>query len=220
MARIKDQSLELMKILSDARRIRILHAALNKPITVKQLAEELDEQPSRLYYHVKKLEDAELLQVVETKMLGNLVEKYYQAINFKDVLYRGNIQLQAEQLELSLSLMYQQIEPALKLFEKGLEIVREEKKKGNELTRHPFQITMNTSSDTMTAKEWRQSLKKIAKATIHDSEKFEWEDSILEQMSEEDQNKKGTYQYILLSYRIEDAEQNGIFTLSNEDAND
>lgn len=212
MTRIKSSTFELMKIFSDPRRLHILHMASDEPVSVKQLADELQEQPSRLYYHVKKLEEAELLEVVETKIIGNLVEKYYQAVNFKDVLYRGDVQLQASQPELSLSLTYQLIEPAIKLFEKGLDIVRKEKEKGNELKRLPFQVTFNSASKRMTAKEWHLSMEHSMKILTADNESIDkvWKDDIFEQIHEDELNRKGTYQHIIISYRIEDAEEAGI----------
>ncbi|MDN4524559.1 ArsR/SmtB family transcription factor [Fictibacillus fluitans] len=216
MAQWKTQSIDLMKIFSDPRRLRILHLASEQPITVKQLAAELNEHPSRLYYHVKKLEDAELLAVAETKQLGNLVEKYYQTINMDDVLYRGDLQAQAEQPEVALSLTYRLIEPALKLYEKSLAKLREERKHGEELNEMPYHVTINSSSDRMTAKEWRESFPAIMKALGKNEKKdYEWPERSF--TSEEEANKVGTYQYVLLSYRIEDAEELGVVTENEEE---
>ncbi|WHY73599.1 ArsR/SmtB family transcription factor [Fictibacillus enclensis] len=216
MAQWKTQSIDLMKIFSDPRRLRILHLASEQPITVKQLAAELNEHPSRLYYHVKKLEDAELLEVAETKQLGNLVEKYYQTINMNDVLYRGDLQAQAEQPEVALSLTYRLIEPALKLYEKSLAKLREEKKHGVVRNEMPYQVTINSSSDRMTAKEWRESFPVIMKALgKKDKKDYDWPERSYP--SEEEANKVGTYQYVLLSYRIEDAEELGIVTENEEE---
>ncbi|MDM5198019.1 helix-turn-helix domain-containing protein [Fictibacillus enclensis] len=216
MAQWKTQSIDLMKIFSDPRRLRILHLASEQPITVKQLAAELNEHPSRLYYHVKKLEDAELLEVAETKQLGNLVEKYYQTINMNDVLYRGDLQAQAEQPEVALSLTYRLIEPALKLYEKSLAKLREEKKHGVVRNEMPYHVTINSSSDRMTAKEWLESFPVIMKALgKKDKKDYDWPERSYP--SEEEANKVGTYQYVLLSYRIEDAEELGIVTENEEE---
>jgi AcrR family transcriptional regulator len=51
-----------------------------EPLTVKQVADRLGLAPSKLYYHVNMLEQHGLLQVVETRMVANMVEKYYQTI--------------------------------------------------------------------------------------------------------------------------------------------
>ncbi|SFF02760.1 Helix-turn-helix domain-containing protein [Bacillus sp. OV194] len=219
MAQWKTQSIDLMKIFSDPRRLRILHLASEQPITVKQLASELNEHPSRLYYHVKKLEEAELLEVAETKQIGNLVEKYYKTVNMEGVLYRGDLQAQAEQPEVALSLTYQLIEPALKLYERSLAKVREEKKQGVELNELPYHVTINSSSDRMTAKEWQESFPPIMKALgKKDKKEFDWPKRPGKKiLSEEEANKVGTYQYVLISYRIEDAEELGIVTETEED---
>ncbi|MGM9925691.1 MAG: helix-turn-helix domain-containing protein [Bacillus sp. (in: firmicutes)] len=215
MARMKDQSLKLMKLLSDARRVRILHLASDEPITVKQMAEKLNEQPSRLYYHVKKLEDAELLQVTEIKTLGNLVEKYYQAIDLKNKQITGDIQKQAEQIDLTISLLYRQIEPALKLLQKSLEVVRDEKAKGIELTKIPYQVMFTMMSDVMTAEDWRISMLDFMRSRKNQQEIAE--DHILSTLTEEERKQEGTYQYMLLSYRLEDAEKAGITPLLSLD---
>lgn len=218
MAQWKTQTMDLMKIFSDPRRLRILHLASEQPITVKQLAAELNEHPSRLYYHVKKLEDVDLLEVSETKQHGNLVEKFYSAVNLEGVMYRGDLQAQAAQPEVALSLTYQLIEPALKLFEKSLAKIKEEKKKGNELNDMPYHVSIHSSSDRMTAQQWYDSFPGIMKALgKKETKDHDWPVRPgKEPLSEEEANKVGTYQYVLLSYKIEDAEDLGIVTESSE----
>ncbi|EIT85659.1 hypothetical protein A374_07479 [Fictibacillus macauensis ZFHKF-1] len=201
---VKPNSIELMKIFSDPRRLQILHAALDEPITVKQLAIELNEQPSRLYYHVKKLEEADLLEVTETKQLGNLTEKYYQTVNMKDTLYRGSPQIQAEQPEVTLSLTYQLIQPALTLLEKSLEEIRKAKEQNIHHTSHLYQFDISSVSDRLTAQEWADSIPKIIQMIAKKDENTIPLPS--RTFTEEEGKEQGTYQYVLLSYRLEDVE--------------
>jgi AcrR family transcriptional regulator len=48
--------------------------------TVKELAEALGVPPTRLYYHVKILEHAGLIEVVERRMVSGIEERTYRAI--------------------------------------------------------------------------------------------------------------------------------------------
>lgn len=72
--------LDTLRVVVDPLRLRILDALTDEPLNVKQIAEELGAKPTRLYYHVNALEDAGLVQVVETRMKKNMVERYYQAV--------------------------------------------------------------------------------------------------------------------------------------------
>lgn len=216
--RWKTQTLELMKVMSDPRRSRILHLAKEQPVTVKQLAEQLGEQPSRLYYHVKKLLEVDLLEVVETRQHGNLVEKYYQAIN-DDVIYRGDFHLQSEHTQLALAFVHRKIDPALRLYEKGLEKVREEKEKGNnELNRFrlPYHISINSSTDRMTGKEWRQSLQQMMKSVGKEKDDEAWPELPME-LTKDEVEQEGTYQHVIISYRIEDAEALGLIPSDSDE---
>jgi DNA-binding transcriptional ArsR family regulator len=208
----KTSTIELMKILSDPRRSRILHLASDKPVTVKSLAEQLGEDPLRLYYHVKKMVKAELLEVVETRQQGNLTEHYYRAINFDHVIYRGNIEEQAEHVELAVSLVHSRLDPGLRLYQKSLEIVRAEKKEGSTPDRLPFHVSITSSTSQKTGREWQDSLLAIIQAIDKDSGPIE---PFMTSDGREDE--EGTYQYVLVSYRIEDAEQLGLVDPSEEE---
>jgi DNA-binding transcriptional ArsR family regulator len=208
----KTSTFELMKILSDPRRSRILHLASDKPVTVKALAQQLGEDPLRLYYHVKKMIKAELLEVVETRQLGNLTEHYYKAINFDHIIYKGNIEEQAEHVELTVSLVHRRLDPGLRLYQKSLEIVRAEKKQGSTIDRMPFHVDIISSTSQKTGREWQESLLAIIQAINKDSEPIE---NLLTKADREDE--EGTYQYVLVSYRIEDAERLGLIDPSEED---
>ena len=196
----KSQSMELMKILSDPRRNQILHLASDEPITVKAMAEKIGEEPLRLYYHVKKLVKAELLEVVDTRQHGNLTEKYYQAVNFRDVIYKGDMAEQAEHIEQTLSLIHQIVDPGLQLYQKKLEMIRNEKE-GHSV---PIHVTIDSATERKTGREWRQSLEYVMKAMAPKS----FDQSSWPELPDDDRDKEeGTYQYVLVSYRIEDQDE-------------
>lgn len=71
------QDLEAAKLISDPLRLQILEVLLAEPLTVKQIADKLGLAPSKLYYHVNSLEKYDLIQVVDTTVHGNIIEKHY-----------------------------------------------------------------------------------------------------------------------------------------------
>ncbi|HET7377282.1 MAG TPA: winged helix-turn-helix domain-containing protein, partial [Anaerolineae bacterium] len=48
--------LEHLRVLSDPLRMRLIAALYERPLTVKQVADELEMMPTKLYYHVSELE--------------------------------------------------------------------------------------------------------------------------------------------------------------------
>jgi DNA-binding transcriptional ArsR family regulator len=74
------ENLETLRAVVDPLRLRVLDALIDEPLNVKQIAQRLGEKPTRLYYHINALEDAGLVQVVDTRMKKNLVERYYLAV--------------------------------------------------------------------------------------------------------------------------------------------
>jgi len=75
---------EILKALAAPTRLRIMYALEvgdSKPrvMSVKELAEELDEPQTRLYRHVKVLESAGLIEVAATRMVSGILEQRYRA---------------------------------------------------------------------------------------------------------------------------------------------
>lgn len=70
---------EQLKALSDSRRLELVKQLVERPLTVAQLAEAVGEDKSKLYYHLKALETLGLIEVIETRQKGNLLEKIYRA---------------------------------------------------------------------------------------------------------------------------------------------
>lgn len=76
-------NLDTLKVLSDPTRLEILkHIGdvnkRGKRCTVKQLAKLMQTPPTKLYYHIKLLEEHELLVVGETRVVSGIIEKHYQ----------------------------------------------------------------------------------------------------------------------------------------------
>ena len=76
-------TLEEIKIYSDPYRLQILNTffKLDRPATVKEIADEMGEVPAKVHYHVKKLERIGLLSMVATKEINGIVAKYYEAFS-------------------------------------------------------------------------------------------------------------------------------------------
>lgn len=72
-------SLEQQKLLASAIRIQILHTLADAPRTAKQVADLLGQSPGNIHYHMLRLFDGGLIQLVETREVGGIVEKYYKA---------------------------------------------------------------------------------------------------------------------------------------------
>jgi putative molybdopterin biosynthesis protein len=72
-------SFEQLKLLSDKRRLAILRKLMAGPATLTQLGEMLGEHPAWVRHHVKLLEMAGLVELVETRITSGVIEKFYRA---------------------------------------------------------------------------------------------------------------------------------------------
>jgi DNA-binding transcriptional ArsR family regulator len=72
------KDLDQIKALADPLRLQVLEAFCHKPMTTKQVAVLLEENPTKLYHHVDILERAGLIRLVKTQQNRGTVEKYYQ----------------------------------------------------------------------------------------------------------------------------------------------
>lgn len=73
-------SLAALKAISDPLRARIIRELRQTPRTTAQVAALLGEGTTKLHYHISELERNGLIEVVETRQKGNLVERYYRAV--------------------------------------------------------------------------------------------------------------------------------------------
>ncbi|MFX0135322.1 MAG: ArsR/SmtB family transcription factor [Candidatus Hodarchaeota archaeon] len=69
-----------VKIVFNKWRGRILDLLSKKPYTIKELAEILKINPGTVFHHMKILEEAGLIEIIRTEMVGNIVMKFYQSV--------------------------------------------------------------------------------------------------------------------------------------------
>ena len=75
----KIQDYDHLKTLADARRLVILRLLMAQAMTVSQLGQVLDMHPAQARHHLKQLEKADLVELVDTRVVRGFVEKYYRA---------------------------------------------------------------------------------------------------------------------------------------------
>lgn len=71
---------EQIKCFTDALRIRVLRILRQRAATNQQIADELGEPHAKVLYHVRFLLEAGLVKLVEQRISGGNVEKYYRAV--------------------------------------------------------------------------------------------------------------------------------------------
>lgn len=76
--------IEVLRVLSDPLRIAILRTLMAdaevspRVMSAKDLAAALDEPQTKLYRHLKQLEDAKLIEVAETRVVSGITEQRYR----------------------------------------------------------------------------------------------------------------------------------------------
>ncbi|QWU15492.1 Helix-turn-helix domain-containing protein [Paenibacillus sophorae] len=70
---------EQEKLLQSALRIKIMHALAGDPLTSKQVAERLGKTPGNVHYHIQKLFEGGLLELVRTEAAGGIMQKFYRS---------------------------------------------------------------------------------------------------------------------------------------------
>lgn len=70
---------EQNKLLESALRIKIMHALADEPLTSKQVAEKLQKTPGNIHYHIVKLFEGGLLEIVRTEAAGGIIQKFYRS---------------------------------------------------------------------------------------------------------------------------------------------
>ncbi|MFL0250381.1 helix-turn-helix domain-containing protein [Clostridium neuense] len=73
-------TLDQIRVYSDPYRIEILFAfqRFDRPATCKEIADSMNEVPAKVYYHIKKMEKADILKLVYTKDVNGIIAKYYE----------------------------------------------------------------------------------------------------------------------------------------------
>ena len=73
-------ALDQVRALADPLRVRMLGAFASEERTTRQVAEILDEKPTRLYHHLKALAAAGLIRKTRTRRNRGTFETYYRAV--------------------------------------------------------------------------------------------------------------------------------------------
>ena len=68
-----------IKLLADSRRLEILRLLMAAPATLTHLARNLKRSPAWIRHHIKILESAGLIEMIEIRTTGRVTEKYYRA---------------------------------------------------------------------------------------------------------------------------------------------
>ncbi len=95
---------ETLKALSDPLRIRILETMVQDwtdPWTVKRLAKTLGVMPTKLYHHIKILEERELIRPASQQLVRGIVETTYRIAQLSLRLDRGLISQGSDDLRSS-----------------------------------------------------------------------------------------------------------------------
>ena len=80
---------QLIAILGDPRRMRILEILTKQQASVKDLAVMIHETPQATHYHTKQLEKVGLIRIVETREVKGILEKFYRAVAERFVLSKA-----------------------------------------------------------------------------------------------------------------------------------
>lgn len=68
---------EAFGLLGDETRRRIIFLLRDNELTVKEISSELGLTTQNIYHHIQKLRDAGLVQVMDERRVGHLIESYY-----------------------------------------------------------------------------------------------------------------------------------------------
>ncbi|MCM3699961.1 helix-turn-helix domain-containing protein [Paenibacillus macerans] len=95
-------TLEEIRIYSDPYRMQIMNEflRLNRPATIKEVADVMREVPAKVYYHAKKLESIGLLQLVDTKLVNGITAKYFEP-------FKGQIHIRKSEMDEAIQQVFQ-----------------------------------------------------------------------------------------------------------------
>jgi DNA-binding transcriptional ArsR family regulator len=74
---------ETVRVIADPVRLRLLELLRQQPRTVTELAELLDVPRTRLYYHIRLLEEHGLITVDDTRVVSGITEKRYRVTAYR-----------------------------------------------------------------------------------------------------------------------------------------
>ncbi len=112
---LDDEQIKRIRALVDPLRMKIC-IKLHEPMTITELAKSLGVDRHSLYYHIKVLLKADLIEKVETHQVGHLVESVYKATDFK-LQHRP----EAEPVEVYQSFILNDLQQTIEDFYKAME---------------------------------------------------------------------------------------------------
>lgn len=68
-----------IQLLADDTRMKMIYLLRAKEMTVSQIADEIGLTPQTIYHHIKRLREAEMVEVSREERIEHLVESYYRA---------------------------------------------------------------------------------------------------------------------------------------------
>jgi len=90
---------EAFQLLADETRRRIVYLLRAKERTVSQIADELNLTPQAIYHHIRKLKDADMVEVAREERVDHFIETYYRATAEVFNLSHGEGKAQKSELE-------------------------------------------------------------------------------------------------------------------------
>ncbi|MDD4307914.1 MAG: winged helix-turn-helix domain-containing protein [Thermoplasmata archaeon] len=69
---------EAFQLLADETRRKIIYLLRVKDMTVSQIAEQMQLTTQAIYHHVRKLKDADMIEVAKEERIGHFIETYYR----------------------------------------------------------------------------------------------------------------------------------------------
>jgi DNA-binding transcriptional ArsR family regulator len=66
------------QLLADETRRKIIYLLRVKEMTVSQIAEQMQLTTQAIYHHIRKLKDAEMIEVAREERIGHFIETYYR----------------------------------------------------------------------------------------------------------------------------------------------
>lgn len=173
---------DLMKLISDPKIEAILYSVKNADKTVKEIAAELNDKPSRLYYPIQKLLSTELIKISEEKQVGNLIEKYYTSRHlFSD---EEVMKLEGELASKNSASLLTHV---LLTFNKGINILKSDLENAKTDTNQEYSRAMyGEMTVSLTNSEWVKMNEEIHK--------------LISSRSEPDKSETKEYTFSLLTY--------------------
>ncbi|MCB0033980.1 MAG: helix-turn-helix transcriptional regulator [Anaerolineales bacterium] len=133
------EDLDTLKILADSRRLSILKSLGTTPLTVKQVSKRVGIPATKLYYHINMMEQHNIIQVVDTRVVSGIIEKFY-TVTAKvyrpgdGLLTAGDLETNTETLKtMVFSVMDNVRDELLRSFRAGIAQISEEVKPANRI---------------------------------------------------------------------------------------